>query len=150
MARYDLGYGMGYGREYRRSRRVFEPDYESTGRERLGYGREMQWQRGRRLGYGREYFGEEREPMRYGRAGMGYGMEYGRSYGVGYGQVYRTRGYGGEYEKSRWQTDYGDPFRDRERGTPIRVMRGEFGQYGGEYMGGGYGGSFRRRRRRWF
>jgi hypothetical protein len=38
-----------------------------------------------------------------------------RSVGIGYDEQY----------KSRAQTDYGDPFNDRESHTPIRVMRGE-------------------------
>ena len=48
---------------------------------------------------------------------FGYGTPY---YGADYGWSGYDRGY-----KSRWQTDYGDPFGDRERHTPMRVVRGE-------------------------
>jgi hypothetical protein len=59
--------------------------------------------------------------------------------GAGY---YGSTGYDrGDY-KSRWQTDYGDPFGDRSAHTPMRVIRG--GYHGGNmgydrdygYMGG--------------
>ncbi|MFW6078527.1 MAG: hypothetical protein ACODAE_02835, partial [Gemmatimonadota bacterium] len=57
-------------------------------------------------------------------------------------------GYGREYGKTDWETDYGDPFRDRERGTPIRMVEGGWGDYGREYYGRERGPRPRRRRRR--
>lgn len=149
MARYDMEYGRSYGLGYGERER-FEPG-SRTGRMRgrygagwrgrmrrreLGYGAEYT---GREtLGYGREYMGRERPHYRTGN--IGYGREY-MGYGLGYGAYgaydidYGTAGYGREYEKSRWETDYGDPFGDRERGTPIRVTRGAYGEYGEEFMG---------------
>lgn len=82
-----------------------------------------------------EAFGRDRDRDRnyggnmnrgYGTAGPAYG--YDRNYGAtGY-----DRGY-----KSRTETDYGDPFGDRQNRTPIRVMRGE-------YEGGGYDRNYSR------
>lgn len=69
-----------------------------------------------------------------------YDREYGRNWNRGYDRGYRSqagwndfdrnsRTAGGRYDqgfKSRWQTDYGDPFNDRGSRTPIRMTRGEF------------------------
>lgn len=89
--------------------------------------------------------GEARE-----NTGMGYDRDYryrgtpGGRVGGGltnnnrYDRDYRTvdRGYGGEY-KSRWQTDQGDPFNDRQRQTPFRVTRGDYeGGYDRDYNRG--------------
>lgn len=64
-----------------------------------------------------------------------YGM-YGNTHGTrgGYDRTYRggTYGYGRGYDdnyKSRWQTDYGDPYGDRTSHTPFRMTRGEFHAY---------------------
>lgn len=132
MARYDLEYDRSYGLGYRRTgRRGMEGrgttrHYEPRHMRHGGYGEYM----------GREEFGYRGGPERYRREpGMRRGMyaEYGQEYtGMG--------GYGREYRKSRWQTDYGDPFHDRERGTPVRMIHGEYQGYGGEYMG--YGGEY--------
>ncbi|CAN5735907.1 hypothetical protein BH23GEM6_BH23GEM6_16600 [soil metagenome] len=47
-----------------------------------------------------------------------------------YDQSYQSRGgYGSDYDrnyKSQAQTDYGDPFGDRQSNTPMRVIRGEY------------------------
>lgn len=48
-------------------------------------------------------------------------------YHPAYGEEYRTREFGRDYDqgyKSRWQTDYGDPYGDRRYHTPMRVIRG--------------------------
>ncbi|HEX7120261.1 MAG TPA: hypothetical protein VF212_15810 [Longimicrobiales bacterium] len=148
MARYDMDYGgtygLGYGAYTERER--YEPA-PRRGRARPGVGRRPWRMRRRepgygaefagreRMGYGREYRGRERPSYRmgdlgYGREYMGYGLGYGA-----YGAEYGAAGYGREFEKSRWETDYGDPFRDRERGTPMRMIRGEYGEYGEEFMG---------------
>lgn len=77
--------------------------------------------------------------------GYGAGPRGNRMYGTGWGGYDRNyrAGYGGatEYDegygyKSRWQTDFGDPYGDRSNRTPMRVIRGEFrGDYGGDYRG---------------
>jgi len=78
-----------------------------------------------------------------------------RGYGPGwraYDQEFESRapyseiGYGGEYRKTRWETDYGDPFRDRDRGTRIRMMPGDWDEYGRDILR--YGEEYWRRRRR--
>lgn len=67
----------------------------------------------------------------------GYGTDYaGRGATGGYDRPYRgydTARYGRDY-KSREQTDAGDPFGDRQSGTPMRVMdepRDRGGWFGG-------------------
>ena len=103
----------------------------------------------RDLGYGGAGHGYNREG--YNREGWnrgGYGATgYDRNY-YGYGN---DRGYARDY-KSRWETDYGDPFGDRTSRTPIRMMNEEFhgggydrdynagmrNRYDREYRGGNY------------
>lgn len=84
-----------------------------------------------------------------------YDREFGRDWNPGYDRGYRGeagwRGYEGEgmmgrgrYDrgfKSRWQTDYGDPFGDRAARTPMRMIRGEFGGSGDRF---GWGSSYDR------
>lgn len=144
MARYDLEYERGYGLGYGERERYEPAPRYGRPRGRYAPGRGMWGARRREPAYGREFAGRER--YGYGRefgagrpyyraGGFGYGREY-MGYGLGYaayGPEYGTAGYGREFEKSRWQTDYGDPFRDRERGTPIRMIRGEYGEYGEEF-----------------
>lgn len=103
----------------------------------------------------------------------GLGMDYDRNFRLrnrrfqgnrpGYGNQYRTgglgsrswNGYGDEFtgydrDFQRMETDTGDPFGDRTRRTPIRMIRGEFhAPYGGEYSAYGrdytrmnYGGEY--------
>ena len=59
-------------------------------------------------------------PAGYPTPGPGYPGDA-HPYGAGYG------GFGGDpYDrafKSRWQTDHGDPYRDRARRTPMRAVR---------------------------
>lgn len=85
-----------------------------------------------RGGWGDSYYGSPA----YNQGGgyrPGYGGQSGNRYGYrtgayGYDRNF-SRGTGGGYDrnyKSRWQTDHGDPFGDRSRGTPIRMLRGEF------------------------
>lgn len=101
-----------YGSDYGRSTRG-GPDF---GR-RPYYGGEL-GRGGYDYGY-RTGGGWDRDRFRTGGAGLRYGYDHDRD-------RYRAGGpYDREY-KSRWQTDYGDPFGDRARGTPIRTMRGEF------------------------
>lgn len=161
MARYDFDYG--WGRSRRSMRRGMGEDYSlvfrPSEREHVRMGRAGMGMAGRRMGYGREYFRREGRQFR-----PGYGMEYtgyGRGYGAeytgyrrGYGTEYRPRGgYDRDFEQSRWETDYGDPFHDRERRTPFRMLRGRFSEYGSEVYGRGlsgrYGGEYRMRRRRY-
>ena len=90
--------------------------------------------------YGRDY---DREDNYYGNRGWlsgGYGRGYGTRAGWGRedrdrdSSGYRgTRGYGDTWDndydrdyQSRARTNYGDPYGDRTRGTPIRMIRGEF------------------------
>lgn len=71
--------------------------------------------------YDREYYGyrgTRNDMYAYDR---GYGT-YGAA-GVGYDRNY----------KSRWETDYGDPFNDRGSNTPIRMIRGEYRGYDRNY-----------------
>lgn len=154
MARYDLDYEASYGMGYRRTGRG-EMHRGSPRRFRRGRHRDAGW-----FGREREYTG--REPQGYEGDMPGYGREFTgwRDYDA-YGEEYGgMHGYGAEYRKSRWQTDYGDPFHDRERGTPFRMIHGEFEGYGEEYTGYGedygYGRGFtsrgdtgRTRRGRW-
>lgn len=69
---------------------------------------------------------------------------YDREYGAG--AANRGYGYDRDY-KSRWQTDYGDPFGDRTSRTPIRMTRGEYHApgydrgYGPNANSGGYAGA---------
>jgi hypothetical protein len=104
--RYDRGYG-------------YDRDMNST------YNNRGTWGAG---GYGRDF--------RQGGTTAGYGRDYaGRSSTGGYDRPYwgyDTPRYGEDY-KSREQTDAGDPFADRQSGTPIRVIdeprdRGWFGR----------------------
>lgn len=104
--------------------------------------------------YGRPY---RRTAARSGRPQAGYrawrGGDAGwREYDAEYGRDFessrrsREEGYGETYgRKSRWETDYGDPFGDRERGTRIRVMRGGWDEYGRDFVR--YGAEYRPRRR---
>lgn len=107
-----------FGRDYDRD---YDAGYRSSGRNS---GRSFWGTSGAPMrphsDYGVEY-GERHTPRgsyRFGFAGRG-GMEPGRGYDAGYDRAY----------KSRWQTDYGDPFGDRERHTPMRIIRGEYGDY---------------------
>lgn len=65
--------------------------------------------------------------------GLAYDRDYNASrMGGGYDRDYGYRG------KSRFQTEQGDPFNDRSRHTPIRVMRGEYegnDRYDRDYRG---------------
>lgn len=128
MARYDLDYERSYGLGYRRAgRRGMEPGTRRSSRGRMMGG----------TGYG-EGFTSEDWRARGGEYGgfPEYEREFSSRREMGeYGSEYRgTTGYGREFRKSRWQTDYGDPFHDRERGTPFRMIHGEFHGYGGEYL----------------
>ncbi|HEX2094406.1 MAG TPA: hypothetical protein VHG28_18525 [Longimicrobiaceae bacterium] len=57
---------------------------------------------------------------------MEHGSRYGADYPTGYGAGMH-RGYDRDLGgRDRWETDNGDPFGDRQSGTPIRVIRGGF------------------------
>lgn len=85
---------------------------------------------------GRGYWGQFGGPI-----DRGYGGDY-RSRGerrpeawdtgYRYDEPFRAREYDRQY-KSRWQTDYGDPYGDRVQQTPIRMIRGEPQRYGRGY-----------------
>ena len=69
-----------------------------------------------------------------------YDRDYGHHWNRGYDRGYRGRSGWGDFDrgarmsgerydrgfKSRWQTDYGDPFNDRASRTPMRMIRGEY------------------------
>jgi hypothetical protein len=144
MWRRGFGYDTGYGDEYR-----------GSGSSRTGYGAEFRGGESGRGGYGGEFGGRESPfegPMR-GRSG-GYAGEFERGRflrDAGYDDEFRTVGLGyGEEYKSRWQTEQGDPFGDRERHTPMRMMRGAWGEFGDDYGRAwrerGYGREFGPRR----
>lgn len=75
----------------------------------------------------------------WNRYDAGYQRQYGS--GRGYDQGYRGSA---EREKSDWRTQYGDPYGDRSRHTPIQVTRGEFEGNRGRYGASGYDRTFRR------
>lgn len=88
-------------------------------------------------GYDRDYTGRQGGGYGYG-GGYGSGMSgYDRDHGATRGRGYDREG--GRYGKSRWETDQGDPFGDRDRNTPIRTTRGEFEAYDRDYGATGYG-----------
>lgn len=106
--------------------------------------------------FGREYDRDHGYRSRL-RGGQRYGAgswRYGEDHGYGAGSEYDLD-YG---RKSRWQTDYGDPFGDRISHTPMRMIRGDFDpqrygggyqpRYGGEYQPR-YGGEYGPRQRGW-
>lgn len=69
-----------------------------------------------------------------------YDRDYADTWSRDYERGYRARPYWGDVDreprmgrdrfdrgyKSRWQTDFGDPFNDRAHHTPIRMTRGEY------------------------
>lgn len=77
----------------------------------------------RDYGYRRRFRGGDR----YGAGSWRYGEDYGYGAASEYDRDFS--------HKSRWQTDYGDPFGDRISHTPMRMIRGDFHhpRYGGEY-----------------
>jgi hypothetical protein len=121
---------------------------------------------GRPRGAGFGPYGRQgpRGPGYYRTEPPGYGIEYGYEGDV-YGGEFAASRYEAEFgpyrggrdryeayprRKSRWETDFGDPFHDRERGTPIRMIRGEWSRYDEEYeRPRGRWGRQRSRRRGW-
>lgn len=109
--------------------------------------------------YDRDYGYYRGTAGRYGagpnRPGRGFGNDRYVGYrgtNAGYDVGYRgAAGYDAGY-KSRWETDYGDPFGDRSSNTPIRVINDEYRGHAGYdrgMMGRGYdrgmmGGGFTR------
>ncbi|MEX2584177.1 MAG: hypothetical protein WD766_12940 [Gemmatimonadota bacterium] len=67
----------------------------------------------------------------YGGRNQGWGGSD-RSEGDRYDRGFRPTGYDRGY-KSQWETDYGDPFGDRQQHTPMRVIRGEARGYDAGY-----------------
>jgi hypothetical protein len=119
MDRYRQGYDFDYDRIYGSGRRRpgFRYDRDRFGRGPQGYARDYDRYGPRRQGFRSDPWGADRIGYR-GRYDDGYGYE--------------------SYRKSRWQTDYGDPFGDRQRHTPMRVIRGEphwanRGRWSGDY-----------------
>lgn len=102
------------------------------GRDDYGYDYDI-----RSRGAHPRHVGYRRNPTGTWGAWPGYGA------GARYDEAYR--GYGRDYRNDR-ETDYGDPFGDRQSGTPIRVMRERYDEgydrgmrgYGG-YRTRGYG-----------
>jgi hypothetical protein len=95
---------------------------------------------------GRSRWGTSGAPMRANYENTGSSGAWGRGYDGGWqsrnrgsyaGSDYRYGGYDRGY-KSRHQTDHGDPFGDREQGTPMRVIRGEARGYDRGYGSQGY------------
>jgi hypothetical protein len=71
--------------------------------------------------YDRDY-GVGRRPFPNYREGAA------RDYRVSYDDAYGPPPYGHRF-KSRWETNYGDPFGDRVRQPPMRVIRGTPGRF---------------------
>lgn len=119
---YDYGYRAGANRGYDRDMggrmRYGWNETKDETREMLG----MDYDRGYRgTTYDRDRNWNRDQNWNRDRYGAG---TYDRNY-YGYGTMGYDRGY-----KSRWETDYGDPFGDRTSRTPIRVMNEEFhGRY---------------------
>lgn len=122
MALFERDYDEAYrptNRSYwsRSGRPIYSPgERDRSGpyeRKARGYG---QW--------GEDYFGRDYgEDYRFSGRGRRYGHEFDRGY---------RRDLGGSYDqgyKSRWETDYGDPFGDRQRRTPMRVVHGKTRAY---------------------
>ena len=85
--------------------------------------------RGSNWGGNRTYYSEPGgAPLNRDRFDRGYSRDLGYSgasrYDTGFGATEYDRGY-----KSRWQTDYGDPYGDRQQNTPMRVIREQHGDY---------------------
>ncbi len=92
------------------------------------YGRDYRQGMGGGYNGHRPYYPGDDYAAAFGGAQSGYHTGY-RSGGYGYDRDLHGRP-GGEYDrayKGRWVTEHGDPFRDRVQHTPIRTMRGEFG-----------------------
>ena len=102
---YDRTYDRNYvgGERYRRSRFDSPHPYGYD-----GYDRDFRYRSG---GYGppSEHPGFDRW------SGDPYGYQYAYDDGYRYGR----------HGKSRWETDYGDPFADRQHHTPMRMVRRE-------------------------
>jgi hypothetical protein len=99
-------------REYRRPRWVDDPRETDFGFDPgsydRGYSPSGDYDRGFRGGY------SYREPFH---------PSLRESYDRGYDAGFRARD---RNSKSRYETDYGDPFGDRARRTPFRAVRGEY------------------------
>src|SRR5690606_19699356 len=109
MARFSRGYDRPY----------YDEGYGFGG----GWGPFANQSRHRRsAGYDTDYAAD-----RYRRRSGGYGRD--RWAGGRYDQGIRYDEDYGSWQsrprKTQWQTDYGDPFGDRQQRTPMRVIRGE-------------------------
>lgn len=126
-------FDRGYDRDFDRRPRGRDLDYD-TWRYRAGnrYGNEYGG-----AGYNqRNYLNTTTRP--YSDYDGGY-----RSNRGGYDRDMRTVGIGyDEQYKSRAQTDYGDPFGDRQNHTPIRMVRGEARGYDRDWSAGAYDRDF--------
>jgi hypothetical protein len=172
MPRYDNDYGRGRHREmpepgrgayrgvgnwgggrhsrYAGTRGGYDTDFEGIGNRSLDYGRDYRGAYGGEFHRGHGGDSPARRATGRARAGAGDDRE------AFYGGEYQRGQYGREFRKSRWQTDYGDPFHDREQHTPIRVLRGSFEDYADEFRtggsrrrSGGYGADYRERHQDW-
>jgi hypothetical protein len=115
-----------FGRGYERD---FDQNYRSSNlNQGRGYwdGPESFYRT--RYGTDYRYRGQDRPMGRWGYPDTGsiYDVEY---RGSGYDRNYRNR----------YQTDFGDPFGDREQHTPIRMIRHEPRGYDSGYFGSGRG-----------
>ncbi len=132
---YDRDYGYrgstaGYRRGYDRGERGWWDRTTDRGQDAFSSGDyDRQYGRGydRGTGYYRGTTGY------YGGTSSGYGGTTGY-YGGATGYDQAIRGYGRDY-KSREQTDFGDPFGDRQSRTPIRMVRER--EEGGGWFGWG-------------
>jgi hypothetical protein len=111
MSVFGRGYDRDYDSGYRMSRR-----YGARGYEGGGYVNQYP-------GYETDYWYGHRHPYRGPHPGD-FADPYGNDYRWGRGR-----------EKTRWETDYGDPFGDRLNRTPIRVIRGGPRGYDRGYRG---------------
>ncbi|MDQ3555645.1 MAG: hypothetical protein M3409_02560 [Gemmatimonadota bacterium] len=126
---YNAGPARGYDRDMGDRMRGGWNNLKGETRETLGMGYDRD--------YGNRGFGDnsDRDYRFRGTPGgrVGGGLAYDRGYNTsgmgGYDRDYGNRG------KSRMQTDQGDPFNDRSRNTPIRVMRGEYEGYDRNFRG---------------
>jgi hypothetical protein len=132
-------FGAGYDRDFNRGNQ----NYNTTGyRNDVGYRGDTGYRNdtGYRGGTGYTgatgYTAYSNDYDRTGyRGGWGNTADYDRDYGYNADTVGYDRNY-----KSRAQTDYGDPFGDRQSRTPIRMIRGEYeGGYDNNFRAGNRG-----------
>lgn len=115
MGLFGRSYDRDYGRDYGRGG-IYGGSWDRSARS-PGY---------RGGGADRGSAADDRDYYRSARGFVGGGYDTG--YSNRYDRTFRSSGndrYDRPY-KGQWQRDHGDPFGDRQAGTPMRVIRGEY------------------------